>query len=160
MSAMTLHLRHDHVGLRVVDYDAAIDWYTTKLDFTVDQQWPYGDMKLAYLSNGSVKVEILGASEAEPQVPPANLADTFGSERIHHFCIAVDDLDATIEELGRRGVSFLGEPFVVEQIGRRLAFLTDNDGNMIELSAPIGAASSVHNGSAVATIEREDRNDR
>jgi glyoxylase I family protein len=129
-------LRHDHVALRVVDYDAAIDWYTTKLDFTVDQEWPYGDMKLAYLSNGSVKIEILGGSEAEPQVPPANLADTFGSERIHHFCIAVDDLDATVEELRRRGVSFLGEPFVVEQIGRRLAFLTDNDGNMIELSAP------------------------
>jgi hypothetical protein len=35
-------------------------------------------------------------------------------------------------------VSFLGEPFVVEQIGRRLAFLTDDNGNMIELSAPKG----------------------
>jgi glyoxylase I family protein len=134
--AMALHLRHDHVALRVVDYDAAIDWYTSKLDFTVDQQWPYGDMKLAYLSNGTAKIEILGASEAEPQVAPADLADTFGKERIHHFCIAVDDLDATVEELRRRDVTFLGEPFVVEQIGRRLAFLTDNDGNMIELSAP------------------------
>ena len=97
-------------------------------------------MKLAYLSNGTVKVEILGASEAAPQVPPTDLADTFGSERIHHFCIAVDDLDATVEELRRRAVSFLGEPFVVEQIGRRLAFLTDNSGNMIELSAPMNDA--------------------
>jgi 4-hydroxyphenylpyruvate dioxygenase-like putative hemolysin len=96
--------------------------------------------RLAYLSNGTVKIEILGASEAEPQVPPANLADTFGSERIHHFCIAVDDLDATVEELRCRGVSFLGEPFVVEQIGRRLAFLTDNNDKMIELSAPKGDA--------------------
>ena len=93
-------------------------------------------MKLAYLSNGTVKVEILGASEAEPQIPPADLAGTFGSERIHHFCIAVDDLDATVEELRRRGVSFLGEAFVVEEIGRRLAFFTDNNGNLIELSAP------------------------
>ena len=136
MLPMTLHLSHDHVGLRVVDYDAAIDWYTTKLDFTVDQQWPYGDMQLAYLSNGTVKIEILGASEAEPQVAPTSLADTFGTERLHHFCIAVDDLDATVEELRRRGVNFLGEPFVVEEIRRRLAFITDNDGNMIELSAP------------------------
>src|SRR5215471_7785942 len=133
---MALHLRHDHVALRVVDYDAAIDWYTTKLDFTVDREWPYGDMKLAYLSNGTAKVEILGASEAEPQVPPDDLADTFRRERIHHFCIAVDDLDASVEELRRRGVNFLGDPFVVEQIGRRLVFLTDNSGNMIELSAP------------------------
>jgi glyoxylase I family protein len=133
---MTLHLRHDHVALRVVDYDAAIDWYTKKLDFIVDQEWPYGDMQLAYLSNGTVKIEILGASKAEQQIPPTDLADTFGTERIHHFCIAVDDLDGTVEELRRRGVSLLGEPFVVEPIGRRLAFLTDNAGNMIELSAP------------------------
>jgi len=34
------------------------------------------------------------------------------------------------------GCNFPGEPFVVEQIGRRLAFLTDNNGNMIERSAP------------------------
>ena len=78
-------------------------------------------MKLAYLSNGTVKVEILGGSEAVSQSQPTNLADTFGVERLHHFCIAV-------------------EPFVVEEIGRRLAFLTDNDGNMIELSAPMGDA--------------------
>jgi glyoxylase I family protein len=137
---MTLQLRHDHVALRVVDYDAAIDWYTTKLDFAVEREWPYGDMRLAYLTNGTVKVEILGASQAVPQTPPTDLADTFGTERIHHFCIAVDDLDATVEELRRRGVNFLGEPFVVEPIGRRLAFLTDNSGNMIELSAPLGEA--------------------
>jgi hypothetical protein len=30
---------------------------------------------------------------------------------------------------------------VVEQIGRRHVFLTDNAGNMIELSAPMGEAS-------------------
>jgi catechol 2,3-dioxygenase-like lactoylglutathione lyase family enzyme len=133
---MALRLGHDHVALRVVDYEAAVDWYTTKLDFTIDQQWPFGDMKLAYLSNGRVKIEILGASEAELQLAPTSLGDTFGTERVHHFCIAVDDLDATVEELRRRGVSFLAEPFVVEEIGRRLAFITDNSGNMIELSAP------------------------
>ena len=135
---MTLNLSHDRVALRVVDYDAAIAWYTTKLDFTVDREWPFGDMRLAYLSNGTVKVEILGGSEAELQVPPTDLADTFGTERMHHFYIAVDDLDVTIAELRRRGVNFLGEAFVVEEIGRRLAFLTDNNGNMIELSAPMG----------------------
>ena len=93
---MTLHLSHDHVALRVVDYNAAIAWYTTKLDFTVDGEWPYGEMSLAYLSNGTVKVEILGGSEAELQAPPTDLADTFGTERLHHFCIAVDDRDVTV----------------------------------------------------------------
>ena len=29
---------------------AAVAWYTEKLDFRVLQEWPYGDMRLAYLS--------------------------------------------------------------------------------------------------------------
>ena len=38
-----------------------------KLDFELDQEWPFGDMRLAYMHNGSAKIEILGGSTAEPQ---------------------------------------------------------------------------------------------
>lgn len=34
--------------------------------FTLDQEWPFGDMQLAYLSNGTAKIEILGGFRAEP----------------------------------------------------------------------------------------------
>ncbi|MCW2986702.1 MAG: hypothetical protein JWR63_4272 [Conexibacter sp.] len=133
---ISLDLRHDHIGLRVVDYDGTVAWYTDKLDFTLDQEWPFGDMRLAYLHHGSAKIEILGGSTAEPQEDVQSLEPTFRHEGLNHFCLAVDDLDATIAELGRRGVPLLGEPFVVEPIGRRLAFIKDNSGNRIELSAP------------------------
>jgi len=137
MIAMTLSLTHDHVALRVVDYDGTLAWYTEKLDFIVDQEWPFEDLKLAYLSNGSAKVEVLGGSAATPQTDPTDLGATFGHEGLHHFCIAVPDLDATLAELqSRGGVEFVGEPFVVEEIARRLAFIKDNSGNLIELSAP------------------------
>jgi catechol 2,3-dioxygenase-like lactoylglutathione lyase family enzyme len=131
-----LVLRHDHVALRVVDYDATVRWYTEKLDFHVDAEWPFGDMRLAYLSNGTAKIEVLGGSKATPQPPTTTLDDSFGVEGLHHFCLAVDDLDATIATLVARDVPLLGEPFVVAEIGRRLAFLVDNSGNRIELSAP------------------------
>jgi len=36
-----------HVGVRVPDYDAALAWYTEKLDFRVLQEWPFGDLRLA-----------------------------------------------------------------------------------------------------------------
>ena len=134
---MTLSLTHDHVALRVVDYDATLAWYVEKLDFGVDREWPFGDMKLAYLSNGTVKIEVLGASTATPQPDPTDLGATFGHEGLHHFCIAVTDLEALLEELEGRGVSLVGEPFVVEEIGRRLAFIKDNSGNLIELSAEL-----------------------
>jgi len=93
-------------------------------------------LQLAYLSRGSAKIEVLAGAGPAPQERFAQLDKSFGVERLHHFCLAVDDLDAAIAELAERDVPLLGEPFVVEEIGRRLAFLEDNAGNLIELSAP------------------------
>ena len=129
-------LRHDHVALRVADYDAAVRWYTEKLDFTVDVEWPFGAMQLAYLSHGSAKIELLAGAGPAPQEHTAALDASFGRERIHHLCLAVDDVDAVVAELARRGVDLVGEPFEVAEIGRRLAFLEDDSGNLIELSGP------------------------
>jgi lactoylglutathione lyase/glyoxylase I family protein len=129
-------LRHDHVALRVSDYAATVRWYTEKLGFQVDQEWPFGDLQLAYLSRGTAKIELLAGAGPAPQERFAQLDASFGSERLHHICLAVDDLDAVLAELAERDVEPLGEPFVVEEIARRLAFLQDNSGNLIELSAP------------------------
>src|SRR6476469_232178 len=65
-----------------------------------------------------------------------SLEPTFKHEGVNHFCLRVDDLDVTLAELEARGVPLLGEPFVVEEIGRRLAFIKDNSGNRIEFSGP------------------------
>jgi catechol 2,3-dioxygenase-like lactoylglutathione lyase family enzyme len=132
----SMTLKHDHIAIRVVDYAATLRWYTEKLDFHVDVEWPYGDMQLAYLSNGSAKVEVLGGATAEPQSDPTSLEPTFRHEGLNHFCLAIPDFDGTLAELRARGVEFVGEPFVVEEINRNLAFVKDNSGNLIELSAP------------------------
>jgi len=54
---MPLEIGHDHIALRVVDYDGTVAWYREKLDFELDQEWPFGDMRLAYMHNGSAKIE-------------------------------------------------------------------------------------------------------
>ena len=133
---MNIAVSHDHIAIRVVDYVGAVRWYTEKLDFHVDLEWPYGDMRLAYLSNGTAKVEILGGAAAEQQPDPIALEPTFRHEGVNHFCLAIEDFDGTLAELRARGVEFVGEPFVVEGIDRNLAFVKDNSGNLIELSAP------------------------
>jgi len=61
---------------------------------------------------------------------------TFQHEGLNHFCLAIEDFDGTLAELRARGVELVGEPFVVEEINRSLAFVKDNSGNLIELSAP------------------------
>src|SRR5689334_19387794 len=84
-------LRHDHVALRVADFDATVRWYVEKLDFSVDQEWPFGELQLAYLSHGSAKIELLAGASPEPQERFAALDASFARERIHHLCLAVDD---------------------------------------------------------------------
>ena len=134
---MTIALSHDHVAIRAVDYAATVAWYREKLDFTVDQEWPFGDMQLAYLSNGTAKIEILGGSSAESHTTLDSLDDSFGVEEYHHFCVNVADVDATLTELRSRGVEVLGEPIDLEAIDRRLGFLKDNNDNIIELASPL-----------------------
>src|SRR5215470_16181638 len=90
MEAMNITLSHDHIAIRVVDYAGTLRWYTEKLDFHVDVEWPYGDMQLAYLSNGTAKVEVLGGATADPQPDPISLEPTFRHEGLNPFCLAIE----------------------------------------------------------------------
>jgi lactoylglutathione lyase/glyoxylase I family protein len=134
-----------HVGVRVPDYEAAKQWYVEKLDFRVLQEWPYGDLELAYLSpanDDNFHLELL----AGPVPYPNEVFDDLGLSLEHggyqHLCLHVDNVDATVAELARRGVTILGDPFEIEDISRRLAFFRDPWGNMIELSETLPGAGA------------------
>ena len=135
---MPIEISHDHVAIRAVDYAGTIAWYREKLDFTLDQEWPFGGMQLAYLSNGTAKIEILGGATAARHAKLDSLGDSFGAEEYHHFCLNVADVDATLDELRSRGVEVLGDAVDLEAIDRRLGFFKDNNDNVIELAAPLG----------------------
>ena len=49
----------------------------------------------------------------------------------------VTDIEATVAELKRRGVTMAVEPFTLDVIRRRLAFFADPLGNLIELAQPL-----------------------
>jgi lactoylglutathione lyase len=63
----------------------------------------------------------------EPQRPAAT-----GSPSYRHLCLLVDDLDETLRELAARGVQPDGPPRQGKDRNRQ-AWLTDPDGNRIEL---------------------------
>jgi lactoylglutathione lyase len=50
-----------------------------------------------------------------------------------HVALAVDDLDATLEELRGQGIEPEREPYRVREGGSRLCFVRDPDGYRIEL---------------------------
>ncbi|OHV41691.1 MULTISPECIES: VOC family protein [Pseudofrankia] len=134
-----------HVGVRVPDYEAAKRWYTEKLDFRVLREWPYGELLLAYLSpaaDDDFHLELLGGPVPNPNPVLDDLAVSLEYGGYQHLCLHVDNVDRARAELAARGVDLIGEPFEIEAISRRLAFLRDPWGNMIELSETLPGAGS------------------
>ena len=128
-----------HVALRVPNYETAKSWYVDKLDFRVVHEWPFADEQLAYLAPANddhFMIELLGGGDPLPIDAPAykDLADSLRYSGYHHFCINVADIEATVAELRKRGVTIVTEPFKLDDISRKLAFFADPFGNLIELA--------------------------
>jgi glyoxylase I family protein len=129
-------IRGSHVALRMPDYEAATRWYADTLDFRLIHEWPYGDLRLAYMAPATDDrfwVEILGGGSPAPRPRFPDLDSSLNAVEYHHFCLQVDSVDETLAELRKRGASIVGEPFDLEPISRRLAFFEDPWGNRIEL---------------------------
>lgn len=132
-------MKGHHVAVRVPSFELAVRWYTEKLDFRVIHEWPYADQRLAYLApanDDAFFIEILGDGAPLPIPKPvySDLGDSLRLAGYHHFCINVDDMEQTIEALRSRGVQIVTEPFELPVIGRKLAFIADPFGNLIELA--------------------------
>ncbi len=130
-------LRPDHTGLRVNHRDDAIAWYTRILGLKVVKTIEIGgDISYVYLATpagDAFRIELVAGPGAANRPAPDVLADSLGLSGWHHFCFRVDDVDASIDELRRRGVTILGEPFDVAPIQSRIAFFVDPWGNVFEL---------------------------
>ena len=132
-------MKGHHVAIRVPDFEVAKRWFVEKLDFRVIHEWPYADQHLAYVApptDDTFFVEILGDGDPKPIPKPvySDLGDSLRLAGYHHFCLNVRDIDATVAELRRREVTIVTEPFELPVINRRLAFLADPFGNLIELA--------------------------
>jgi catechol 2,3-dioxygenase-like lactoylglutathione lyase family enzyme len=129
--------RADHSGLRVADREAAVAWYTKVLDFRVIEIIPLGpEMTFVFLAppaNDDFRVELVAGPGAEPRAVHTELGPTLGMSGWHHLCLRVTDVDETVAELKRRGVSILREPFDVQAIHSRIGFFADPWGNVFEL---------------------------
>jgi glyoxylase I family protein len=135
-------MRGHHVAVRTPDLEAAKRWYVEKLDFRVVAEWDYADEKLAYLAPAAddhFYVEVLGGGEPSPRDvrPYTDLGDSLKYRGYHHFCVNVASVENTVETLRSRGVTIVTEPFELPAISRRLAFVCDPFGNLIELAEVI-----------------------
>ncbi|MEV7327476.1 VOC family protein [Micromonospora sp. NPDC093244] len=133
---MTINVRHDHVGITVAPehLDTTIAWYAEKLDFTVTQQFHAHGSTFTFMTNGDTRIEIISAGAETRNRVPTNLPASHDVERLHHFCVAVENLDDVLAQLLKRDVTPIAGPMHIDRIGRRIAFVTDNVGTIIELT--------------------------
>lgn len=115
----------------VDDVQAAIDFYTTYLGFTLGTAHPPA---FADVTRGRLRLLLSGPASSGARATPGDTAGP-GRNRIH---LAVTDLDAEIQRLTNAGLSFRSD--VVAGPGGRQILLADPAGNLVELFTP--AASS------------------
>jgi len=119
-----------NVRYMVDDVDAAVDFYTTHLGFTVLTKFPpFADVK-----RGNLRLLLSGRdSSAGRPMPDGAVPGPGGWNRIH---LIVSDIDGEVARLKSEGVSFRND--VVTGPGGKQILLQDPSGNVIELFQPAG----------------------
>jgi catechol 2,3-dioxygenase-like lactoylglutathione lyase family enzyme len=124
---MTAPDQYASVRYLVEDVQAAIDFYTTHLGFTVNTS---AAPAFADVIRGPLRLLLSGPASSGARATPDDAA-TAGRNRIH---LVVDDLDAETVRLRGAGLSFRSD--VVAGPGGRQILLADPDNNLIELFQP------------------------
>ncbi len=124
---MTTPDTHASVRYLVTDVDAAVDFYTTHLGFTLNTD---AAPAFADVVRGPLRLLLSGPASSGARATPEDAAAA-GRNRIH---LVVDDLDAEISRHRDAGLTFRSD--VVTGPGGQQVLLADPDGNLIELFQP------------------------
>ncbi len=137
MDAMTISAHH--VGLTVAELDRAQAWYGAAFGFEPQVAFDLpGGVRGAMLStDGGGRIELFevpGSAEGLSWSDPPTAMRTRG---FGHVALEAGDLDAAYTRALEAGATAVWEPRPSPEPGRRMAFVHDPDGNLIELIGPI-----------------------
>ena len=121
---MTATDQYASVRYLVTDVQAAIDFYTTHLGFTLNTS---AAPAFADVVRGPLRLLLSGPASSGARATPEDAA-TPGHNRIH---LVVDDLDAAI--VGLREAHLPLRSDLVTGPGGRQILVADPDGNLVEL---------------------------
>jgi catechol 2,3-dioxygenase-like lactoylglutathione lyase family enzyme len=120
-----------NVRYMVDDVQAAIDFYTTHLGFSVNTK---ALPAFADITRGNLRLLLAGPqSSAGRPMPDGRKPEPGGWNRIHFI---VDDITAEVERLRAAGTKFRND--IVTGPGGRQILLEDPSGNPVELFQPAG----------------------
>lgn len=137
---------YDHMSINAGDFEALLRWYIQVLGLEIEAacEVPALDGKrLAYLAlNGTRVVEIVAADpNGAGHRADATFAQHFGRTGFGHLCFAAESVDATLAKLEARGakVFVAAETYPLDGTvyERRVGFVQDPEGNVIEFGEPL-----------------------
>jgi len=98
----------DHIAIVVENLDTALAVYRDALGMTVTdvREMPEQDVKMAFLPTGDSEIELL-----EPLSADSGIGKYLAKrgEGLHHVCLEVDDIDATLADLKAKGSQLIDE---------------------------------------------------
>lgn len=98
----------DHIAIVVENLEQALSVYRDALGMTVTdvREMPEQDVKMAFLPSGDSEIELLEPIHADSGIG-RYLAKR--GEGLHHICLEVDDIEATLADLKAKGSQLIDE---------------------------------------------------
>jgi methylmalonyl-CoA/ethylmalonyl-CoA epimerase len=112
----------NHVAVVVPEVEAALSFWVDALGLALQRstQVPEEGVAVTFLPVGESNIELVEPVAADTGV--ARFLEKRGPG-IHHLCLEVDDVEATLFRLKEHGVALINEQPLVGHGGRRYAFV-------------------------------------
>lgn len=124
----------DHIGIVVKDIEVALSVYRDALglQLTRTEFVPEQAAKTAFLPAGESEIELV-----EPITDDSGIARYLAKrgEGVHHICLEVDDIEATLAQMAAQGIELIDETPRIGSEGQKYAFVHPKSahGVLIEL---------------------------
>ncbi len=117
----------EHVAIAVKDLDAAVHYYVHVLGFAPPEFEVVADQKVrtAIFGHGMGRIELI--CPTDPTSSVAKFLEKRG-DGLHHICVEVDDIVATLAELKAKGVALIDEVPRIGAGGAKIAFVHPKGG--------------------------------
>jgi methylmalonyl-CoA/ethylmalonyl-CoA epimerase len=126
-----------HLAIVVEDIDSALEFWRDALGLGLShlEDLPEQEARVAFLPAQESEVELV-----EPTTEDSGLARYLGKRGpgMHHICFEVDDIDAALERLKRKGVRLINQTPTTGAGGSKVAFIHPESANgvLVELYQP------------------------
>jgi methylmalonyl-CoA/ethylmalonyl-CoA epimerase len=114
--------RIDHIGIAVTSIEESLTLYRDALGLAVTNiaDEPEQKVRVAFLPRGGSEIELL---EPYPGDGPVRKFMEKRGEGMHHICLAVDDIEATLTRLAGLGVQLIDTEPRLNSRGQKIAFI-------------------------------------